>query len=77
MPRLKMPSAPQAIFDELDDYLNGARMINSAQLARFWGRDVRSVRAWLAEKDLNRVRMGNMYSYSIRDISREMYLDAR
>lgn len=74
MPRLKMPGGQQAIFDELDDYLGGARMINAAQLARFLGRDVRCVRAWLQEKELPSVRMGNIIGYSIRDVSRAMYL---
>lgn len=74
MPRLKMPAAQQAIFDDLADYVDNARMINAVQLARYWGRDVRCVRQWLQEQQLHRYQMGNGYGFMIRDVSRAMYL---
>ena len=33
MPKLRMPPGQQAMFDELADYTDGARMINAPQLA--------------------------------------------
>ena len=73
MPRLRMPQAQQAIFDELSDYLDDGRMISAPKLAQFWGRDVRCVRAWLHEQKLPKYQMGNGYGYMIRDVSRAMY----
>lgn len=73
MPRLRMPPEQQAIFDDLRDFVNDARMINAPQLARYWGRDVRCVRDWLKENRLPRIPMGNGYGYMIRDVSRAMY----
>lgn len=75
MPKLRMPQGQQMIFDELSDYTGGARMINSAQLARFWGRDVRCVRNWLSDQGLTRFPLGNGYGYLIRDVSRAMYVE--
>lgn len=75
MPRLRMPAAQQAIFDELADFAGGARMINAPQLARFWGRDVRCVREWLSRHRLARYPLGNGYGYMIRDVSRAMYME--
>ena len=46
MPRLKLLPTAQAIFDELDDFTGGARMIMVPDIARFMGRDVRCVREW-------------------------------
>ena len=74
MPRLRMPSGQQAIFDDLAEFANGARMINAVDLARYWGRDVRCVREWIADNGLPRYRMGNGYSYMIRDVSRAIYM---
>lgn len=74
MPRLRMPPEQQAIFDDLADFAQGARMINAPQLARYWGRDVRCVRDWLRENRLPRIPMGNGYGYMIRDVSRAMYV---
>lgn len=74
MPRLRMPPEQQAIFDDLADFAQGARMINAPQLARYWGRDVRCVRDWLKENRLPRIPMGNGYGYMIRDVSRAMYV---
>lgn len=75
MPKLRMPPGQQAIFDELADYAKGARMMNAAQLARFWGRDVRCVREWLNRQQLTRFPLGNGYGYMIRDVSRAMYME--
>lgn len=74
MPKLRMPPEQQAIFDDLADFAQGARMINAPQLARYWGRDVRCVRDWLRENRLPRIPMGNGYGYMIRDVSRAMYV---
>lgn len=84
MPRLRMPPEQQAIFDDLRDFVNDARMINAPQLARDWGRDVRCVRDWgrdvrcvrdwLRENRLPRIPMGNGYGYMIRDVSWAMYV---
>lgn len=74
MPRLRMPPGQQAIFDELADYTDGARMISVPELARFWGRDKRCVREWLQENALTRYQMKNGFAYMIRDVSRAMYL---
>jgi len=74
MPRLKMPAGQQAIFDELADFADGARIINAPDLARFWGRDVRCVREWLQECGLTRYRLGNGYGYMIRDVAGAMYI---
>ena len=73
MPKLRMPIGQQAIYDDLSDYAKGARMMNAVDLARYWGRDVRCVRDWLQANGLPRYRMGNGYSYSLRDISRAIY----
>ena len=75
MPRLRMPAAQQAIYDELQAY-TGAGMINAPTLARWWGRDVLCVRAWLAEKKLPRYQMGNGYSYMLRDVSKAIWESA-
>lgn len=72
MPRLRMTPGQQAIFDELVDFAQGARMINVPQLAQFWGRDVRCVRDWVQENGLPRFRLGNGYSYQIRDVAKAM-----
>ena len=74
MPKLRMPPEQQAIFDDLRDFVNDARMINAPQLARYWGRDVRCVRDWLRENRLPRIPMGNGYGYMIRDVSWAMYV---
>lgn len=74
MPRLRMPQQQQAIFDDLADFAQGARMINAPQLAAYWGRDVRCVREWLKENRLPRFQLGNGYGYMIRDVSRAMYV---
>lgn len=74
MPKLRMPPEQQAIFDDLADFVDNARMINAPQLARYWGRDVRCVRDWLRENRLPRIPMGNGYGYMIRDVSRAMYV---
>ena len=74
MPKLRMPPGQQAMFDELADYTGGARMINAPQLARFWGRDVRCVRDWLADQGITRHPLGNGYGYLIRDVARAMYM---
>ena len=75
MPKLRMKPGQQAIYDDLSEYRDGARMINAADLARFWGRDVRCVRAWLGEHGLPRYRLGNGYGYMIRDVAGAMYRD--
>lgn len=72
MPRLRMTAAQQAIFDDLSDYMEGARMINAAQLARYWGRDVRCVRDWLAANGLTSYRMGHVINFMLRDVARAM-----
>lgn len=72
MPRLRMNPTQQALFDELADYAEGARMINAPQLAKFWGRDVRCIREWLQEQRLARYALGNGYGYMIRDVAKAM-----
>lgn len=72
MPKLRMPAAQQAIFDDLQAY-TGAGMINAPKLAQYWGRDILCVRQWLQEKKLPRYRMGNGYSYMLRDVSRAIW----
>ena len=74
MPRLRMPPEQQEIFDELSDFLDGARMINAPQLAKYWGRDVRCIREWLEQNQLTRYRLHNGYAYALRDVSRAMYM---
>jgi len=74
MPRLRMPPVQQAIYDDLQAYTGGAGMINVPTLAQYWGRDVRCVREWIAENALPRYRMGNGYSYQLRDVARAMTL---
>ena len=37
MPKLRMKPGQQAIYVELSEYRDGARMINAADLARFAG----------------------------------------
>jgi hypothetical protein len=68
-----MPPGQQALFDDLAEYTGGARMINAPQLADFWGRDVRCIRAWLQEHQVPRYQMGNGYGYTLRDVSRALY----
>lgn len=72
MPKLRMPAAQQAIYDDLRDF-TGAGMINAPTLAKYWGRDILCVRQWLQDNHLPRYKMGNGYSYTLRDVSRAIY----
>lgn len=74
MPRLKMPMKQQAIYDELVEFSGGARMINVPLLAQYWGRDARCIRDWAQENGLPRFKMGNGYSYQIRDVAKAIFL---
>lgn len=74
MPKLRMPPGQQTIYDDLVEYTAGARMIDAALLAQFWGRDVRCVREWARENAVARYKMGHGYSYQIRDVARAVYL---
>lgn len=72
MPRLRMPQGQKDLYDDLVEYTAGARMIDAALLAQYWGRDVRCVREWARENALARFKMGHGYSYQIRDVARAM-----
>ena len=75
MPKLRMSSGQQLIYEELVEFSGGARMINAPDLAKFWGRDVRCIRDWLGEHKLSRYRLGNGYGYMIRDVSYAIWLE--
>ena len=72
MPRLKLLPSAQAVFDELDDFTGGARMIMAPDLARFMGRDVRCVRTWIEENGLRAYPMGRCSAYLLRDVAEAM-----
>lgn len=72
MPKLRMTSAQQAVFDELSEFTGGARMINAPDLARFLGRDVRCVREWISEHALAPYPLGRCSAYMLRDVARAM-----
>lgn len=76
MPKLRMSSEQQALYEVLRDFTDGAGMINAPQLAKFWGRDVRCVREWLAQHELVKYRMGNGYGYLLRDVAKMMVMSA-
>lgn len=76
MPRLKLLPSAQVVFDELDDFTGGARMIMAPDLARFMGRDVRCVREWIQENDLTAYPVGRCSAYMLRDVAKAI-ADAR
>lgn len=73
MPRLRMPAGQQAIYDELVDSCGGARMLTLRQIAQFWGKDDRSARKWVQEKDLPRFALNGLHVYAARDVAKAIY----
>ena len=69
MPRLRMPTGQQVIYDELVDSAGGAKMISLRQIAQFWGRDDRAARKWVREKDLPRSDLNGICCYAARDVA--------
>ena len=69
MPKARMRVAAEDMFDQLKDYTNGARMISAPDLARFTGRDIRSVRAWICDQGLRPYPMGRCSAYLLRDVA--------
>ena len=73
MPRLKMPIRQQEIYDELVDSAGGARMLTLRQIAQFYGKDDRSARKWVIEKDLPRFALNGLSVYAARDVAKAIY----
>ena len=69
MPRLKMPTGMQVIYDELVDSVGGAKMLSLRQIAQFWGRDDRAARKWVREKSLPRYDLNGVCCYAARDVA--------
>ena len=73
MPRMKMPIRQQEIYEELVDCANGAKMLTLRQIAQFWGKDDRSARKWVQEKDLPRFMLNGLHVYAARDVAKAIY----
>ena len=73
MPRLKMPIRQQEIYDELVDCANGAKMLTLRQIAQFWGKDDRSARKWVKEKEVPVFELNGIIRYSARDVAKAIY----
>lgn len=73
MPRLKMPERQQLIYEELVDSAGGAKMISLRQIALFWGRDDRSARKWVKEKQVPVFELNGIIRYSARDVAKAIY----
>lgn len=69
MPRLKMPTGQQVIYDELVDSVGGAKMLSLRQIAQFWGRDDRAARKWVREKSLPKYDLNGIPCYAARDVA--------
>lgn len=70
MPRLRMPTEQQVIYDELVDSCGGARMLTLRQIAQYWGKDDRTARKWVAEKNLPRFNLNGLNVYAARDVAK-------
>lgn len=73
MPRLKMPSGQQTIYDELVDSAEGAKMLTLRQIAQYWGRDDRAARKWAQEKNLPKYDLNGVAKYAARDVAAAIY----
>ena len=76
MPRLKMPSGQQIIYDELVDSCGGARMLNLRQIATYWGKDDRAARKWARAMNLPTFNLNGVNHYVARDVARAIYESA-
>lgn len=73
MPKLRMPTGQQIIYDELVDSAGGARMLNLRQIAHFWGKDDRAARKWVREKGLNTFPLNGVNHYAARDVAKAIF----
>lgn len=73
MPRLKMPERQQLIYEELVDSAGGAKMLSLRQIAQFWGRDDRSARKWVKEKQVPVFELNGIIRYAARDVAKAIY----
>lgn len=73
MPRLRMPAGQQTIYDELVDSAGGARMLTLRQIAQFFGKDDRSARKFVREKEIARFDLNGLHVYAARDVARAIY----
>jgi hypothetical protein len=73
MPRLKMPSGQQVIYEELIESAGGARMLTLRQVAQFFGKDDRSARKFAKEKALPRYDLNGLHVYAARDVAKAIY----
>ncbi|MCR4886275.1 MAG: hypothetical protein K5919_05105 [Clostridiales bacterium] len=73
MPRLRMPTGQQVIYDELVDSADGARLLNLRQIARFWGKDDRAARKWVREKQLPTFPLNGVQHYAARDVAKAIW----
>ena len=73
MPALKMPTRQQEIYDELIQSAGGAKMLSMKQIAKFWGRDDRAARKWVAEMGISPFVLNGIKRYSARDVSKAIY----
>ena len=73
MPRLRMPTGQQVIYDELVDSTGGARMLTLRQIAQFFGKDDRCARKWVQEKSLPRFALNGLHVYAARDVAKAIW----
>ena len=73
MPRLKMPSGQQTIYDELVDSAGGAKMLQLRQIAQYWGRGDRAAKKWAEEKALPKYELNGIPCYAARDVAAAIY----
>ena len=69
MPKLRMPTGQQVIYDELVDSCGGARMLNLRQIASYWGKDDRAARKWVREKGIATFCLNGVNHYAARDVA--------
>ena len=68
-----MPERQQAIYEELVDSAGGAKMLSLRQIAQFWGRDDRSARKWVKEKNVPVFELNGIIRYAARDVAKAIY----
>jgi len=73
MPKLRMSIRQQEIYDELVSSVGGARMMSLRQIAEFWGRDDRSARKWVRDKQIPTFDLNGVSRYAARDVAEAIY----
>lgn len=73
MPRIKMPTRQQEIYDELIESAGGAKMLRLRQIAMFFGTDDRAARKFVNEKEVPKFCLNGMNVYAARDVAKAIY----